>query len=151
MIIKRIANFWAKDLHPTYRSLTEKESELLRVARCASRSQISEDDQRLLFPGIDGYTLIDIIERRIHAHNLPIKFTVAAKVAVMAYVRIPGEAVLLLIDCLNGHPMGYRYHGHRLVDVDFLENVYPWGFYDEATFTRYIRSHVHNLDWGRLY
>jgi hypothetical protein len=86
-----------------------------------------------------------IIQKRIDALNLPIKFTQRALLAVICFVDSPGEAVILLVDALT------KYEGKTVTLTDLID-LYPMGFYDENSVGKYIDIlKARKIKWSEIY
>jgi hypothetical protein len=90
--------------------------------------------------------LPSIIEKRIEAYKLPIKFTDYGYVAMMAMVDRPGTAIIVLIDALT------RFEG-QTIDANKLADLYPNGFYTEETCMDYIDNYLKpkKVKWSEIY
>lgn len=90
--------------------------------------------------------LSEIVYRRIKTLNLPISLTKGAYLAISAFCSNPGEAVVLLIDCLT------HYEG-ELVTTDKLLKLYPWGFYSPAVFQHIVDNYLkpRKVKWAEVY
>jgi hypothetical protein len=95
---------------------------------------------------VDQQFLTRVLQKRIEAFKLPISFSSNARLAVLTLVDRPGSVVVLLIDCLNA------YEG-QTVTVDMLAELYPIGFYDEVTLSRYIEDFLKQgkVKWSEIY
>ena len=87
-----------------------------------------------------------IVNKRITGMGLPINFTPNALLAVNAFVDRPGTAVLLLIDALT------KFEG-QTVTTSMLCDLYPFGFYDEASFTKIVDDELkpRKRKWAEIY
>jgi hypothetical protein len=103
---------------------------------------VAEED----VPEAEEAFLVQVLNKRIEVHNLPISFSGPAKMAVLALTDRPGSVVALLIDCLNA------YEGQK-VTVEKLADLYPTGFYDEDTLIRYADQYLktRKVKWSDLY
>lgn len=90
--------------------------------------------------------LSQIVRKRIEVMKLPIKFTDQALLAINALTDIPGGAVVIIVDALTRHE-------GETITVDKLAELYPFGFYDEGTFTDYVDNHLkpHRVKWAEVY
>lgn len=140
-----INNTWAEGLNPIYARMDEEHSKIFFIATISEEIS-KKDGKEEVNPDVEGQFLIKILNKRIEACKLPIKFNEAAKMAVLALVDRPGSVVALLIDCLNAHE-------GKTVTVEMLANLYPWGFYDEATLSRYINDYLkpRKIKWAEIY
>jgi len=94
---------------------------------------------------------IEILLKRIEVLKLPITFTPEGLIAAYAMTENnPGRAVTLLIDCLTEHEGG-------TINASMLADMYPYGFYNEETFTDYVDNYLKNPDtrnqikWAEIY
>lgn len=88
-----------------------------------------------------------LIKSRIQNLHLPIKFTdIALFAAISLHECNPGKAITILIDCLC------KYKDDE-VTVAKLTEVFPWGFYDEVTFTDYVDNYLKPKKtlWSEIY
>lgn len=90
--------------------------------------------------------LSEIVQKRIDAFELPIKFTPIALVAIHALVANPGQAICLLIDALN------KFEGET-IDMDKLAELYPFGFYTKDSFQKYVDEYLkpRKVKWAEIY
>lgn len=134
--------------NPKYEKLSDKDSELFIMATMTEMADKKEGQPSKpeLAAAVDDNFLIQILDKRIEVLKLPIKFTTPAKMAILAFVDRPGSLVALLVDCLN------NYEG-KTVDVAMLTNLYPWGWYDEETFIRYVDEYLKpkKVKWAEIY
>ncbi len=94
---------------------------------------------------------IEVLMKRIEAMQLPISFTPTGLIAAYALVENnPGRAVVLLIDCLTA------FEG-KTVTAAMLADLYPYGFYSEETFMKYVDDYLKNVEkrsqikWASIY
>jgi hypothetical protein len=94
---------------------------------------------------------VEVIMKRIEAYGLPISFTPEGLIGAYALSEnIPGRVVVLLIDCLT------KFEG-QTVTASMLADLYPFGFYSEETFTRYVDKYLKDKDmrprvrWACIY
>lgn len=88
-----------------------------------------------------------VIQTRINALNLPIKFSKTALFAAYSlHEGNVGKAVTILIDCLC------KYKDDEIT-VAKLTEVYPWGFYTDATFQDYVDNYLKlkKTLWSEIY
>jgi hypothetical protein len=87
-----------------------------------------------------------IVRKRIEAMKLPINFTEYAYIAINLLVDRPGSAIILLIDTLN------KYEG-QIVTIKMLAELYPMGFYDEASLIKVIDEEIkpRKRKWSEIY
>src|SRR5512137_2310528 len=97
-------------------------------------------------PSIDEQFLVQILNKRIEVHKLPISFSDGAKLCVLALTDRPGSVVALLIDCLT------NFEGQTVTSKQ-LADLYPVGFYDEPTMIRYIDEYLKpkKVKWAEIY
>jgi hypothetical protein len=91
--------------------------------------------------------ILNIIDKRIEALDLPIKFNPMGKLTLLALSDSnPGRAISILIDCLTLH------EGEEIT-ADMLCRMYPWGHYNEATFVDYIDNYLkpRKVKWSEVY
>jgi hypothetical protein len=135
-----IPNTWAEGLNPTYVPLSEVRAKIFATAvlMAFGPPQPLED--------IEKQFLIQVLNKRIEVLKLPITFTPPAKMAILAFVDRAGYLVALLIDCLNA------YEGKEITP-EMLADLYPVGFYDEATLDRYIDNYLktRRVKWAEIY
>lgn len=90
--------------------------------------------------------LSKIILKRIEAYSLPIQFTKESLLAVNCLCSTPGDAIILLVDCLNKFEK-------KLVTVKDLVTCYPWGFYTKDSvgdiIDNYMKPRKHK--WSEIY
>lgn len=89
-----------------------------------------------------------ILKRRIEVFKLPITFTMTGIIGMLAMTNgVPGRAVVLLVDCLNELPPG------SVVNASTLGEIYPWGFYKEEIFGRYVDEVMKpkKINWSHIY
>ena len=129
---------------PKFQPMSESSANLFVTATAAEMSPAPVPQD--VTDAVEEHFLVQVLDRRIEAFKLPIKFTVPAKLAVLAYVDRPGGVVTLLIDCLNA------YEG-KTVDVGMLTDLYPEGFYDEKTLMRYVDDYLKpkKVKWAEIY
>jgi len=96
-------------------------------------------------------TVIEIILKRLEVLNLPIKFTPGGLIGAFAMTEgNPGRGVTLLIDCLTKHE-------GKTINASMLADMYPFGFYNEETFTDYVDNYLRNIEvrnqikWAEIY
>ena len=94
---------------------------------------------------------IEIILKRIEVLKLPIAFTPEGLLASYAMCEnTPGRAVAILIDCLTSFES-------KTVTAGMLADLYPHGFYNEETFTKYVDNILKNpevknqIKWSNIY
>ena len=94
---------------------------------------------------------IEVLLKRIEVLNLPIEFNPTGLIAAYAMSNNnPGRIVTLLIDCLT------KYEG-KTVTACMLADLYPYGFYNEETFAKYVDDYLKNpevrgkVKWGTIY
>jgi hypothetical protein len=95
--------------------------------------------------------VIEVILKRIEVMNLPISFTPEGLIAAYALTEnVVGRAIALLIDCLT------KWEG-QTVTASMLADLYPFGFYSEETFSKYVNDYLKNPDlrskikWAEIY
>jgi hypothetical protein len=133
--------------NPKYAPLNENDSRLFVIATLNDMAdKKGEPQQPDVIQAIENEFLIQILNKRIEVMELPIKFTLGAKMAALALVDRPGGIVALLVDCLN------NFEGET-VDVRKLSDLYPMGWYDEDTFIRYVDEHLKpkKVKWAEVY
>lgn len=126
---------------PKYKPMDSRQSELFILAAIESVSPgVANADK------INNDMRSQIIDKRIEVLKLPIKFTTSAKLAVLALTDNPGKVVALLVDCLN------NFEGQEITSREIAE-LYPVGFYDDATFERYIDEYLkpRKVKWAEIY
>jgi hypothetical protein len=138
-----MTNTWAKGLNPEYHEMSPSSAELFVAAvlieQTKSEDRIAEED-------VSQPQLIRILEKRLSVFKLPIVFTPSAKMAALALAPIAGAMVVLLIDCLNA------FEG-KTVTATMLAELYPIGFYDDATLHRYVEDFMkpRRVKWADVY
>lgn len=88
-----------------------------------------------------------VIDGRIKAFNLPIKFTPAGYLLAGLFSRgSPGKVVTILVDALN------KFEG-KTIGHDEMIDLYPFGFYTEDAFTSYVDDHLKKraVKWAEIY
>ncbi len=87
-----------------------------------------------------------VIQKRIDVLKLPISFTNYAFATIPCFCNVVGEAVVLLIDCLNQYE-------NKIVDIEKLCLLYPEGFYDHETFMQYVDDFIkkEKVNWSQIY
>jgi len=90
--------------------------------------------------------LSEIVYKRVTAYSLPINFTLEAYLAISCLAGNPGQAVVVLVDCLNS------FEG-ELVTTTKLVDLYPYGFYNMDTFSNivdnFMKTKTHK--WSNIY
>ena len=83
--------------------------------------------------------------------NLPISFTPEGLIAAYALTEnVVGRAIALLIDCLT------KWEGQKIT-ASMLADLYPYGFYSEETFSKYVNDYLKNpelrsnIKWAEIY
>ncbi len=92
---------------------------------------------------------IQILNKRIEALELKIKFTGKAKLLLLIYTEgNPGKIVTSLIDCLT--KFGNK---EFTIDCDELVQVYPDGFYTEDSFIELVDDYfkTRKVIWSEIY
>lgn len=130
------------DMKFSYKQMTKESSELFLkciLMEQSGKKNILTDEDRLPF-------FSQIVKKRIEVLKLPVEFTEIAIIALNCLVSNPGEAVVLLIDALNKFEGG-------VVNVSSLVEMYPFGFYDERSFDKYVDDLVKNkkIKWAEIY
>ena len=99
----------------------------------------------------ENITVIEIILKRIQVLNLPIEFTPEGLIAAYAMTEnVAGRGVALLIDCLTKHE-------GEVINASMLADMYPYGFYNDVTFTDYVDNYLKNeevrddIKWAGIY
>lgn len=86
-----------------------------------------------------------VIQKRIDGFRLPLRFTFDSLLALFAFVDRVGAAVFLLIDSLE-HLCNDddTYENYKVVRVNDLVEMYPWGFYDfdDRNFQEWMNNFV---------
>lgn len=139
-----VKNTWAEGLNPKYKPMSPKQTELFLRA---TMSEMQDPDKKLGYDeNNDAFFLCAIIKKRIEVMKLPIEFTDTALLGICSLVDRPGCAVALLVDCLNA------FEGQK-VTVSKLASLYPWGFYDEESITRYVDEYLkpRKCRWAEIY
>lgn len=88
-----------------------------------------------------------IVDKRINAFGLPIKFTKAALLSISIFVDIPGEAIVFLIDALN------KFENKTVTVQMIATELYPYGFYDQESFEWYVENKIKTkeIKWAEIY
>ena len=86
------------------------------------------------------------VDKRIEAFNLPIKFTPLALLSFTAFATNIGGAITILIDCLG------KFEGQE-VTVEKLCDLYPYGWYTEESFAKYVDEYLkpQKFEWAKVY
>lgn len=121
-----------------FEKMSDEQSKLLITCALAEGKELKMTDELPL--------LSQIVKKRIEALKLPIKFTDWGLMAINALVRVPGAAVALLIDALTMFE-------NKEVTVSDLCELYPFGFYDEESFEKYIDDFLkpRKVKWAEIY
>lgn len=113
----------------------------------------SQEDKALTMEELraENVFAVEVIMKRIEGMALPIQFTPEGLIGAYALSEnIPGRAIVLLMDCLT------KYEG-KTVNASMLADLYPFGFYSEETFTRYVEEYLKDKDmrprvrWACIY
>lgn len=92
-----------------------------------------------------------IVKQRIKVLKLDIEFTDCALLAVQCFCSVPGEAIFLLIDCLNKCEISLnkKITASRLCGVGF----YPFGFYEIKPMHNFIDDFVktRQVKYSKIY
>jgi hypothetical protein len=133
---------WAEGLNPSYKAMTDKETIFFIAGTLLEVRPAPVEQVKFL----EEEFLIKILLKRIEVFKLPISFDTSGKMALLSFVDRPGAVVALLIDCLNA------YEG-QVINAEKLAGLYPTGFYDEDTLSRYIDSYLKpkKVKWSELY
>jgi len=113
---------------------------LIKLILAESQDLKDPEDGKLPF-------LSEIVQKRIDALKLPIKFTYKAFLAVGIFADRPGSAVIFLIDALN------KFEGQEVTVSKICESLYPWGFYTEEKIGDYIDNKIRKkqVKWHEIY
>lgn len=90
---------------------------------------------------------LQIIQKRIEVMDLPIKFSPWGLAATLVFAKSPGQAVTLLIDCLD------ECEGETVTVETLCKRVYPQGFYAQRSF-EYVIDEIHKkrkAKWSWVY
>lgn len=138
---RMIPNTWAEGLNPKSTPMDQKRSELFVMAVMAEMQQ-----QALKKEVLENLFEVQILNKRIEVYKLPIQFNDYAKMSLTAFCNTPGALIALLIDCLN------KYEG-QTVTCSMLADLYPMGFYDEPSLTKYIDEYLktRKVKWSEIY
>jgi hypothetical protein len=141
-----MTNTWAEGLNPRYTPMDEEQSKLFTTACLLEGRQPGQDDLAALEKSLSEQFFIKVLDKRIEAMKLPIQFSQTGKMAALAFVKVVGAMVVLLIDCLNA------YEGKTITTAE-LADLYPIGFYDEATLERYVDDYMkpRRVKWSDVY
>jgi len=87
-----------------------------------------------------------VIEKRVTVMKLPISFTLEGYLAIAALCQNPGQAVVLLVDCLT-------HYKDKLVTAAHLAELYPWGFYNQKVFENIVVNFMKpkKVEWSEIY
>jgi hypothetical protein len=140
---------WVDVIKPTYKTLTADQAMLLAESIAIELHEETDphpDVLARLGADLDMIPLVKILQKRIDALKLPIKFTVPGKMAVLALTDVPGQVMALLVDCLNAYE-------DKEVGAGHLANLYPWGFYSAVSFNQYVETLIktRKVKWSELY
>jgi len=96
-------------------------------------------------------TLMQILEKRVEAFNLPIKFTLPALLAATCLATNPGRIIALAVDCCTRFDPGDG--TIHEVTVENLTDLYPFGFYSEEAFGKYVDEYLKpkKIKWSKIY
>ena len=127
---------------PRYEHLSKQSSEILLhcIMADSGKTTVAEGViNDLPFPSA-------VVQKRVMALNLPIKFTTPAYLAISALCKGPGHAVVLLIDVLT------QYEGQE-VTTGMLCDLYPEGFYENESLGELIDKFMKpkKTKWSELY
>jgi len=130
-------------LNPEYRPLTKDETEVFLMA-VMMESKVGDKE---FIPKEDYPPLLQIVMKRIEAMELPIKFTDTAKMVMLSMIDGPGKAIVFLIDALA------LYEGKTVTGNMIAEDLYPFGFYTDDSFGRYVDHFIrpHKVKWAGIY
>lgn len=121
-----------KELRPAFLEL------YLNALLIDNLSEFEKEQQKnaliILEQGIKEQFLIKILDKRIQALNLSVKFTLGGYLAALALCKSPGNIVCLLIDCLETEK--------EIIDSKILAEIYPWGFYSEEAFHKRVEEEL---------
>jgi len=137
-IVSELGNF-----KPRFKPLEDDQMKCLATALFAEHEgspvNLKETDA-------DYPVLLAIMDKRIKVLELPISFNPYAKIGLLALVNGPGALVALLIDALN------KFEG-QVVTVQMLCDLYPFGFYDDPSFTDYVDNYLkaRKVKWSEIY
>jgi hypothetical protein len=142
-----VTNTWAENLNPTFqKQISDSRARMLLSATLAEAVGAEDPEVQKGLEELNEEFLIQILDRRIEVMKLPISFSPAAKLAILALIDRPGSVVVLLIDCLNAYEK-------LKVTVPLLVELYPEGFYDEPTLERYVEGYMkpRKVKWSDVY
>lgn len=123
-----------------YEPLRDQQAQIL--ARCA----FAELGKQPIVQQPELPFLTEIVKKRIEGLKLPIKFTDYALLAVNAFAKNPGEAVIVLIDALE------KYEGEEVTTAKLCQ-LYPAGFYTRDSVESYIDDVLKPklTKWSKIY
>jgi hypothetical protein len=112
------------------KTLTKEQSEDLLI--CLQAEQIHGD---IDISEYDMNFFGKVVKKRIDVLNLPISFTNLALLSLDCFCEVTGEAVVVLIECLD------KYY-EQTVTVKKLCLLYPNGFYTKDEFEKYVETKI---------
>lgn len=121
--------------------MTQDQSKLFITACLAKEQDIAKSLKA------NNMFVIQVLEKRIKAFELPITFTAKGKLAAMAISDgNPGKMITILIECLT------KYEGEE-IDDNKLSYLYPMGFYDDNSFINLVDNYfkTRNVKWSEIY
>lgn len=131
-----------KDFAPKFQRMEKGPMEILTLAAFAEKAGRKPSVESELFP-----FACQVVQKRVKAFNLPIKFTDNALLSITAFVgNNPGRTVALLIDALTKYE-------NKTVTVEMLCELYPWGIYTEESLGDYIDNYLKpkKVKWAEIY
>jgi len=128
----------------SHRSFDNQDSKLF-IAMCLceqEKKNVMEMKDELL----NSFSAPAIIQKRIDGLKLPIRFNDYALIATQCFAKVPGEAVLLLIDALT-------YCEGEEINMDRLTKLYPMGFYSKESLAKIIDDELkpRKRKWAEIY
>jgi hypothetical protein len=129
-----------KDI-PKYAPLSRQDAEtLLQLGMLERQGYVVPDED------LENFLLAQIVKRRIDVMNLPVKYTNLGLAAIGCFAHNPGQAVALLVDFLTKYENG-------TITVENLCELYPFGFYNEDSFTDYVDNKLktRSVKWAEIY
>ena len=101
---------------------------------------LPDSDQRMLCEMFLESPIGMMVYKRIEAYELQDKIDNCEifKILIIFNINNPGKAMVILLDFLEY----YDRHGKKASMKDMVLEVYPKGFYDEATFIDIIDNYI---------
>jgi len=95
---------------------------------------------------VEASLLASIVKKRIDVLQLPVKYTTLGLLSIGCFAKNPGKAIVVLIDFLEKFE-------NETITAEKLCTLYPWGFYNERSFTDYVDNFIRagKARWAKIY